>query len=135
MAATETQIQAKPSNGGRTPERIDENGTYYSPRVDIYETAESFVFHADLPGVRGEDVEISCDGGEIGIRGRVRPRQPEAQQSVRREYGVGDFYRSFTIDGPIRAEAIKAELKDGVLTLTVPKAETVKARKIPVITQ
>ena len=135
MAATETRIQAKPSNGGRTPERIDEDGTYYSPGVDIYETAGSFVFHADLPGVKAEDVEINCDDGEIGIRGRVRPRQPETQQFVWREYGVGDFYRSFTISAPIQVEAIKAELKNGVLTLTVPKAEAAKTRKIPVVTQ
>lgn len=134
MAAAETTIQAKPSDGGRTPERIDEDGTYYSPGVDIYETMGSFVFHADLPGVKAEDVEVNCDDGEIRIRGRVRPRQP-TQQFLWREYGVGDFYSSFTISAPIQVEAIKAELKNGVLTLTVPKAETAKTRKIPVITQ
>ena len=52
MPATEATVQAKPSNGGRAPERIDEDATYYNPRVDIYETAESFVFRwkEDKPG-------------------------------------------------------------------------------------
>jgi HSP20 family protein len=133
MATTEAAIQAKPSNGGTAPERIDADGTHYRPRVDICETPEAFVFQADLPGVKAEDVEIDCDDGEISIRGKVRPRQPETQQYVDREYGVGNFYRAFTIDAPIKADAIKAELKNGVLTLTVPMADSAKTRKIPVV--
>ena len=72
--------------------------------------------------------------GEIGIRAKVQPRQPQAQAYIDREYGVGDFYRSFVIGTAIKPEAIKAELKGGVLTLTVPKAESAKTRKIPVKT-
>lgn len=135
MATREAAIERKQASADTTTERIDEGGLCYTPRVDIFETPDTLVFQSDLPGVKADDVEINCDDGEISIRGKVRPRQPEAQQYLDREYGVGDFYRSFTVEAPVRPEAIKAELKDGVLTLTVPKAESAKTRKIPIITQ
>jgi HSP20 family molecular chaperone IbpA len=134
MATNETAIAKKESNGPTAPERIEVEGTYYQPLVDVLETPDAFVFQADVPGVKAEDVEISCEEGQIGIRAKVLPRQPQAQPYLDREYGVGDFYRSFVIGAPIKPEAIKAELKGGVLTLTVPKAESAKTRKIPVKT-
>ena len=106
--------------------------TWYTPLVDVLETAEAFVFQADLPGVKGGDVDVTFENGTLTIEGRVQPRQRAGQSYVWREYGVGHFYRSFNIETPVNADGIKAELKSGVLELYVPKAETAKAKKIEI---
>jgi HSP20 family protein len=103
----------------------------YSPRVDILETADELVLYADLPGVRPEDLDIRFENGELTIHGKVAPRGP-AEGFVLRKYGVGDFYRSFTISEDIDADKITAELKQGVLTLHLPKREAVKPKRITV---
>ena len=116
-----------------TPERI-EQPTYFAPLVDIVETGEEFVFQADLPGVKAGDVDVSYDNGVLTIEGRVHPRQPEGQSYVWREYGVGHFYRSFSLSTPVNVDGIKAELKNGELTLYVPKSESAKPKRIKIQT-
>jgi len=116
------------------PGRADERPTYYTPLVDVVETGDGFTFQADLPGVRAEDVDVSFENGVLTIEGRARPRGPAGRTYLRREYGIGHFYRQFTINAPVRADAIRAELRDGVLELHVPKAESARARKIEVKT-
>lgn len=85
----------------------------------------------DLPGVTADDLDIDFENKELTIRGRVSPRQ-EGSQYLFAEYGVGDFYRTFSIGESIDTEKIAAELKNGVLTLHLPKTEAVKPRKIAV---
>jgi HSP20 family protein len=114
-----------------TPETLEE-GIAYTPLVDIVETHEGFTFYVDLPGVKPEDVEVTFENGVLILKGKVWRREPEHQHLVWREYGVGNFYRSFNIDAPIQADAIKAELHHGELKLTVPKAGAARARKIEV---
>jgi HSP20 family molecular chaperone IbpA len=113
------------------PEPIEEPKPRYAPMVDIAETDDEFVFEADLPGTAG-DVEVTCEDGVLTITAKVKPRQPEGQAYVRQEYGVGDFRRVFSIGAEIDAENIKAQMKDGQLTIHVPKAASAKVRKIPV---
>jgi HSP20 family molecular chaperone IbpA len=115
------------------PERTEQQ-QYYTPLVDIIETDDAFIFQADMPGVSSGDVDVSFENGTLTIAGKVQPRRPENGQYIWREYGVGHFYRSFTLSTPINVDAIKAELKNGELTLTVPKAESVKPRKIEIKT-
>jgi HSP20 family protein len=114
-----------------TPETLD-GAVGYTPRVDIVENSEGFVFHIDLPGVKAEDVDVRFENGVLIIKGKVTRREPEHQNLVWREYGVGNFYRSFNIDAPIQADAIKAELHHGELKLTVPKIQAARTRKIEV---
>ena len=95
------------------------------------ETEEESLLLADLPGVKPEDVDVRFDNGELIIDGRCAPRH-EGANYLLSEYGVGDFYRAFSISEHIDWQKISAELKNGVLTVHLPKAETVKPKKITV---
>jgi HSP20 family protein len=106
-------------------------GPCFTPRVDIMEAEEESLVLADLPGVRPEDVDVRFENGELIIDGRCAPRDQGANYLLC-EYGVGDFYRAFTISEHIDGQKISAELKNGVLTVRLPKAETVKPKKITV---
>lgn len=132
-----TQLEKRRSeqdqNIVNVPERMEQE-TYYTPLVDIVETGEAFIFHADLPGVKAGDVDVSFENGVLTISGKVQPRHAARSNYLWREYGVGHFYRSFTLGTPINVDAIKAELKNGELTLTVPKHASAKARKIEIKT-
>jgi HSP20 family protein len=104
----------------------------YRPKADIFETAEELELLVDLPGVAGENVDVDFRDGTLTIYARVEGRQPEETKFLRREYGVGDFHRSFTVSEAIDASKITAKYEMGVLTLTLPKVEAVKPHKIEV---
>jgi HSP20 family protein len=106
-------------------------GVCFIPRVDIIEADEEFLLLADLPGVKPEDVDVRFDNGDLSIDGRCAPRH-QGVNCLRSEYGVGDFYRSFTIGKQIDCQKIAAELNNGVLTVHLPKAAAAKSRKITV---
>jgi HSP20 family molecular chaperone IbpA len=106
-------------------------GLTYSPRIDIWETDNELVLYADLPGVAPEDVDIQFENRELRIHGKVAPRH-EKIQFLYGEYGIGDFYRTFTIGEAVDTEKISAELHHGVLVLHLPKTEAVKPRRIEV---
>jgi HSP20 family molecular chaperone IbpA len=120
-------------NKVNVPERVNQ-ATYFTPLVDIVETAEGYVFQADLPGVKAGDVDVSFENGVLTIEGRVQPRQPAEQSYIWQEYGVGHFYRQFTLNTPVNPDGIRAELRSGVLELHVPKAESAKTRRIEIKT-
>lgn len=128
-----TAIQKRENTAARAPERT-EQAVYYTPLVDIVETAEAFLFEADLPGVKAGDVDVNFANGMLTIDAKAHPRQKPDQAYAWQEYGVGHFHRTFTINTPIDPNAIKAELKNGVLKLYVPKAESAKTRKIQIQT-
>jgi len=104
---------------------------YYAPRVDILEGDDELTLYADLPGVKPEDVDVRLDNGELTLQARCAPR---AQSGIPllAEYGVGDFYRAFTVGEGVDAAKITAELKQGVLTVHLPRSETVKPKQIQV---
>jgi HSP20 family protein len=106
-------------------------GIYYTPRVDIYETADEVVLLCDMPGVKPPDLDVRFDKGELSLHGKVQPRQAPAEY-LQEEYGIGDFYRSFSIAPGIDADKIAAEYCDGVLTVHLPKQEKVKPKRIAV---
>lgn len=124
-------VEKRQSNAVNAPERIDD-GVYYTPLVDIIENDDAFIFQADLPGVKSEDLDISYDDGALTILGKVHPRQDPNRPYVRREFGVGHFYRSFSLNTDVAADKITAELKNGELTLRVPKAASARVRRIQV---
>jgi len=104
---------------------------YFTPRVDILESADELTLFADMPGVKPEDVDVRLDNGELTLHGRCAPRRQHAT-SLLAEYGVGDFYRVFSVGQSIDPSKITAELKQGVLTVHLPKSEAVKPKKINV---
>jgi len=123
-------IAKQEDSSGATVERT-RGGTTYSPRVDIVEAGDELILYADLPGVAPEDLDIRFENRELTIQGKVGPRHKDIQ-FVCGEYGIGDFYRTFTIGEQIESSKISAELKNGVLTLHLPKVEDAKPRRIDV---
>jgi HSP20 family protein len=122
------------TDGGRNMTREDgreRNRPEFSPAVDIYDQDEEVVVVADMPGVSGSDLDINFDRGDLLIRGRVRT-PPIAGELVLEEYQVGDFVRTFTLAEDVDPSGISAELKNGVLTLRLPKPSERKPRKITV---
>ena len=103
----------------------------YTPRVDILEKEDELVLFADMPGVKPEDADVRYENGELTLHGRCAPRR-FGDGAVAAEYGVGDFYRAFTLSEDVDAQKITAELKNGVLTVHLPKVEAVKPRRIKV---
>ena len=104
----------------------------FQPRIDLWETATEWNLVAELPGVRPEDLEITSQEGTLTVAGKVSNRVVENAKIRRSEYGVGDFRRTFHLGESLAADSAEATLKDGVLTLRLPKHESVLPRKIQV---
>lgn len=107
-------------------------GKVFVPRVDIRETKEAMVLVADMPGVDEKSVDITLEKNILTITGSVKPPVFKDHSIVHAEYDVGDFERAFTISDEIDRESIAATVKNGVLKVTLHKAEKVKAKKIAI---
>jgi len=102
---------------------------YLIPAVDIYETDDGLVLHADMPGVDKKNLQIRVEGGVLTIRADI----PESKKTpAYEEYRLHSYFRQFTLSDKVDQEKITAELKHGVLTLSVPKAEEAKPKMIEV---
>jgi HSP20 family protein len=106
-------------------------GFFFTPRVDIVETEGELTLFAEVPGVRPEDVDLRYEKGELVLHARVKPCV-NRQGLLLQEYEEGDFYRAFNISESIDASRISAECKNGLLTVHLPKAESVRPRQITV---
>ena len=107
----------------------------WTPPVDLYETPTEFVLTAELPGLHRDQIEIHAEDSRITIRGsRFSPtgREIPCEQYHRVERGHGRFSRTFALPEPIDVERVTADLKDGVLTVTIPKAADHGSRRIDV---
>lgn len=101
----------------------DDDAISWIPPVDIYETEDSYILTAELPGVEQKDVKIEVTGSELAIRGERRIGPPCAEENYHRLETVrGRFLRTFTLPNKLNSEAITANLKDGVLEVRLPKA-------------
>jgi HSP20 family molecular chaperone IbpA len=125
-----TELTKQEQGNVATVERT-RGGLTYSPRIDIWESEDELLLYADLPGVSPDDLDIQFENRELRIHGKVAPRH-ENISFLYGEYGIGDFYRTFTIGETVDTEKISAELHNGVLVLHLPKTEAVKPRKIEV---
>jgi HSP20 family protein len=128
---TGSQLEKQTNSEVALQERRPSHRTY-SPSVDIVESQDELTIYADMPGVSADNIDIHFENGELTIFGRVVHRPSGSEQYLLREYGVGDFFRAFTISEAINAEGITADCSNGVLTLHLPKVEAVKPRKIQV---
>jgi len=104
----------------------------FVPTADIYEAENALTLVLEMPGVDKGNVEINVEAGVLSIEGRLDFSKYEGMQPVYTEYNIGNYRRSFTLSNKIDQDKISAEMKDGVLTLVLPKAEEAKARRIPV---
>jgi len=109
------------------------NSAFFSPRVDIIETDKELLLFADMPGVRSESIDLRYENGELILRGKTE--SPGVGGTlVFGEYDVGDFYRVFHVHETIDASKIDAEYKNGVLTVHLPKQETVQPKQVSIRT-
>ena len=105
----------------------------FVPTFEVKETPEGFVFRGDLPGVKAEDLEVQLVGNRLSIAGKREEETKEKNETFYAyERSFGTFTRVFTLPEGIDAEHIKTELKDGVLTLVVPKKAEAKPKKIEI---
>jgi HSP20 family protein len=133
--AIDTNIEKRKEGTVAPVERTRSTPTYI-PVVDIIEKRDELTLLADVPGAKAEDINIDYDKGLLTIQARVEPRQnPQKTEYLVQEYGVGDFFRTFEVGEGIDPNKIEAEVKNGLLTLHLPKSEAFKPRKITVKTQ
>src|SRR5688572_8181101 len=105
----------------------------WAPSMDVSETPEALVVKAELPGVDPKEVEISVSGDTLTVKGEKKEEKEEKGKTWHRlERSYGSFFRSMTLPMPVDADRITAEAKDGVLTITLPKTEKAKAKRIEV---
>jgi len=106
--------------------------TTSSMPVDIYETDDAFVVKAFVPGLTSDDLTISVDQQTVTIHGEPKTEDVQGMRSLRQERRIGAFTRSFTLPVLVDGGKVQAELGQGVLSLTLPKSEALKPRKIQV---
>ena len=107
--------------------------TDWVPALDVYEDKDSFVVNTELPGLKREDINVSLQDGVLVVSGERKVEEKRTEGEIRRqERYYGKFQRTLTLPAPVAADKVKAQYKDGLLTVTVPKAEEAKPKKIDV---
>jgi HSP20 family protein len=117
------------------PMRGDKAGVAAALSIDVSEQGDDYIVTAPVPGVAPDDVEITVLGDTLRIRGERREtkeQQGEGQRWIVREQQYGAFERSVRLPMPVKPEAAKAEFRDGMLSITLPKTEEAKERRIPI---
>jgi HSP20 family protein len=109
-------------------------GRFWGLAVDMFETNDQLVVKASVPGVKPEDLDITVQGDTLTIKGEMKEEHEEKQQGRYhfRERRQGAFSRAVTLPFPIQSDKVEASFENGVLTLTLPKAEEIKPRSIKV---
>jgi HSP20 family protein len=106
----------------------------FMPNADIFETEDALTLVLEMPGVDRDNIDISVENGVLTVEGKINLGKYEGLQPVYGEYNVGPYRRSFRISSQIDQDKINAEMRDGVITLVLPKAEEAKPRRIEVRT-
>jgi HSP20 family protein len=106
----------------------------FMPNADIFETEDVLTLVLEMPGVDRDNIDISVENGVLTVEGKINLGKYEGLQPVYGEYNVGPYRRSFRISSRIDQDKINAEMRDGVITLVLPKAEEAKPRRIEVRT-
>lgn len=105
----------------------------FAPEVDVIETANAYSLRLDVPGATPDGLDVQFERGELTIRATQKP-MPAPSRWLLREYAVGNYERRFTVGEGVDVNRIEAKLQHGVLTLTLPKSDEIRARKIAVKT-
>jgi len=105
---------------------------YYVPATDIYETDEALTVVMEVPGVERKDIEVNIENDVLRVEGRIDFSKYEGLEPLYTEYNVGHFSRAFTLSSKIDQQQIGAQVEDGVLTLTLPKAKEAQPRRIEI---
>jgi HSP20 family protein len=130
MAPKELQVQQK-----RELEKKEETtipARIFLPTTDIYEASDALTVVLEMPGVEKKNVEINVEDGVLNVQGRLELTKYQGLTPLYTEYNIGHYSRRFRLSSKIDQNKIEAEMKDGVLTLTLPKTEEAKPRTIRV---
>lgn len=105
----------------------------WTPRLDVYEDKDNVYVKAEVPGMKREDIEVSLHDGTLSLSGeRKSETKSEGTEQYRTERFFGRFERTISLPAPVATDKVKAEYKDGILAVTLPKTEEAKPRKIEV---
>ena len=128
--ATAQELAVRDKKELVTKEEKTAPGRYYVPYADIYETEDALTVVMEMPGVEKQALDIALENDVVKVDGRIDFSKYEGMEPVYTEYNVGHYTRSFALSNKIAQEKISAQLDDGVLTLTLPKAKEAQPRKI-----
>lgn len=124
------QVQEKKELVGQGEQTVP--ARYYLPNTDIYETSDALTVVMEIPGVEKKDVIVNLENDVLRVDARIGFDKYEALEPLYSEYNVGHFTRSFTLSNKIDQQSIVANLADGVLTLTLKKAQDAMPRRIAI---
>ncbi len=119
-------------NVEKEPQGVPES--YFVPATDIYQTDDELVLVADMPGVPPDGLDVRVEGGVLTLRGRP-PQAEKPGEVLLEEFATGEYYRSFQLPGDYDTDKIEASVRQGVLTVRLPKSERLKPRKIEIKTE
>ena len=104
----------------------------FLPNVDIFETEDALTVVLEMPGVDRDNIDVSVENGLLTVEGKINVNKYEGLRPLYSEYNIGPYRRSFRISNRVDQDKIRAEMRDGVITLVLPKAEEAKPRRIEV---
>lgn len=130
--AESKELQVKEKQEVAAPAEMTRSGLVFTPSVDIFETEQEMTLMADMPGVATEDIKIDLEDSVLTLSGEIKPWEGSEESDVLVEFDVGNYFRQFTLSDAIDQSRIDAKLEDGVLRLTLPKAEKAVPRRISV---
>jgi HSP20 family molecular chaperone IbpA len=104
----------------------------FLPTADIFENEDTLTVVLEMPGVDKSNIDVDIENGVLTVEGRINFDKYEAMEPIYSEYNVGPYRRSFRISNRVDQEKIRAEMRDGVITLVLPKVEEAKPRRIEV---
>ena len=129
---TTTANTARSAPESQQAQQTPESQRSVSPAVDVFEDAGGITLLADMPGVPREQLELKVEGDTLLIEAKVQPNTPEGLEAVYAEVRVPRYRRSFTLSRELDSARIEASLKDGVLSLRIPKQAHAQPRRIAV---
>lgn len=107
-------------------------GRFYVPYTDVYETDDALTMVMEMPGVDRKDVDVSLENDVLRVQGKIDFAKYEGMEPLYTEYNVGHYARTFALSSKVDQQQISAQLEDGVLTLTLPKAAEARPRRIAI---
>ena len=126
------ELQVKDKQAVAGPAEQTRPGVVFTPDVDIFEDERQITLLADMPGVASDGITIDLNDNVLSIAGEVEPFETASESDVLIEFEIGRYYRQFTLSDVIDQGKIEARHEDGVLRLTLPKAEKAVPRRIAV---
>lgn len=132
MATESTQVQTRESLSGAVRQRSRGPEAPITPPVDIFEDGEGITLEADMPGVSKDRLNVRVDGNSLLIEGNVEFVLPTGAEAVYADLRSSTYRRSFALSQELESDKIQASLKDGVLTVRIPKRAELRTRRIEV---